>query len=276
MDADHLDIYGTYENYIESFRHYSSLIKSGGNLIVNCSVAELLKPRLADGVSLYTYSIDSGDFHAENVAVGRGTITFDFVGPDIRIENIELGVPVRVNIENGIAAIAMSLLSGATEEAIRKGMSTFRGCDRRFDFHLKEDNIVYVSDYAHHPEELRQCAISMKELYAGSKVTAIFQPHLYTRTRDFYKEFADSLSLFDEVYLVDIYPARELPIEGITSQLIADNMKRGVCKAVISLDKVPQIVESIKDETEVLVTVGAGDLENYVPNIVEILKTKQK
>ncbi len=276
MDADHLDIYGTYENYIESFRHYSSLIKSGGSLIVNCSVAELLKPRLADGVSLYTYSIDSGDFHAENVAVGRGTITFDFVGPDIRIENIELGVPVRVNIENGIAAIAMSLLSGATEEAIRKGMSTFRGCDRRFDFHLKEDNIVYVSDYAHHPEELRQCAISMKELYAGSKVTAIFQPHLYTRTRDFYKEFADSLSLFDEVYLVDIYPARELPIEGITSQLIADNMKRGVCKAVISLDKVPQIVESIKDETEVLVTVGAGDLENYVPNIVEILKTKQK
>lgn len=185
-------------------------------------------------------------------------------------------MPVRVNIENGIAAIAMSLLSGATEEAIRKGMSTFRGCDRRFDFHLKEDNIVYVSDYAHHPEELRQCAISMKELYAGSKVTAIFQPHLYTRTRDFYKEFADSLSLFDEVYLVDIYPARELPIEGITSQLIADNMKRGVCKAVISLDKVPQIVESIKDETEVLVTVGAGDLENYVPNIVEILKTKQK
>ena len=138
----------------------------------------------------------------------------------------------------------------------------------------EEDNVVYVSDYAHHPEELRQCAISMKELYAGSKVTAIFQPHLYTRTRDFYKEFADSLSLFDEVYLVDIYPARELPIEGVTSQLIADNMKSGICKAVISLDQVPEVVERIKADTDVLVTVGAGDLENYVPKIVDILKTK--
>ena len=276
MDADHLDIYGTYENYIESFRHYASLIKSGGALIVNSSVADLLKPRLSDNVSLYTYSIDNGDFHAENIRVGRGTIVFDFVAPDRRIDNIELGVPVRVNIENGIAAIAMSLLSGATDEAIRKGMATFRGCDRRFDFHLKEDDVVYVSDYAHHPEELRQCAISMKELYDGCKVTAIFQPHLYTRTRDFYKEFADSLSLFDEVYLVDIYPARELPIEGITSQLIADNMKSGICKAVIPLKQVPQVVESIKDTTEVLVTVGAGDLENYVPQIVEILKTKKR
>lgn len=276
MDADHLDIYGTYENYIESFRHYASLIKSGGALIVNSAVAELLKPRLGDNVSLYTYSIDNGDFHAENIRVGRGTIIFDFVAPDKRIDNIELGVPVRVNIENGIAAIAMSLLSGATDEAIRKGMATFRGCDRRFDFHLKEDDVVYVSDYAHHPEELRQCAISMKELYQRCKVTAIFQPHLYTRTRDFYKEFADSLSLFDEVYLVDIYPARELPIEGITSQLIADNMKSGICKAVIPLKQVPQVVESIKDTTEVLVTVGAGDLENYVPQIVEILKTKKR
>ncbi|MBO7260546.1 MAG: UDP-N-acetylmuramate--L-alanine ligase [Bacteroidaceae bacterium] len=274
MDADHLDIYGTYENYIESFRHYSSLIKSGGALIVNTAVAELLKPRLAENVSLYTYSIDNGDFHAENIRIGRGTIVFDFVGPDRRIADIELGVPVRVNIENGIAAIAMALLSGATDEAILKGMATFRGCDRRFDFHLKEDNVVYVSDYAHHPEELRQCAISMKELYAGSKVTAIFQPHLYTRTRDFYKEFADSLSLFDEVYLVDIYPARELPIEGVTSQLIADNMKSGICKAVISLSQVPEVVERIKADTDVLVTVGAGDLENYVPKIVEILKSK--
>ncbi len=274
MDADHLDIYGTYENYIESFRHYSSLIKSGGALIVNTAVAELLKPRLAENVSLYTYSIDNGDFHAENIRIGRGTIVFDFVGPDRRIADIELGVPVRVNIENGIAAIAMALLSGATDEAILKGMATFRGCDRRFDFHLKEDNVVYVSDYAHHPEELRQCAISMKELYAGSKVTTIFQPHLYTRTRDFYKEFADSLSLFDEVYLVDIYPARELPIEGVTSQLIADNMKSGICKAVISLSQVPEVVERIKADTDVLVTVGAGDLENYVPKIVEILKSK--
>lgn len=274
MDADHLDIYGTYENYIESFRHYASLIKPDGALIVNTSAAELLKPRLADNVTLYTYSIDAGDFHAENIRVGRGTIIFDFVGPDKRIEDIELGVPVRVNIENGVAAIAISLLSGATDDAIKMAMATFRGCDRRFDFHLKSDDIVYVSDYAHHPEELRQCAVSMKELYAGSKVTAIFQPHLYTRTRDFYKEFADSLSLFDEVYLVDIYPARELPIEGVTSQLIADNMKSGICKSVISLEQVPQVVESIKNDTEVLVTVGAGDLENYVPQIVEILKNR--
>lgn len=274
MDADHLDIYGTYENYVESFHHYASLIQEGGDLILHYGLTEKLNPELQKGVTLYTYSIDKGDFHAENIRIGNGEIRFDFVSPKGCIKDIELGVPVRINIENGVAAIAMAQLSGASDDAIRKGMSTFRGCDRRFDFHLKSDNVVYVSDYAHHPAELRQCALSVRELYAGKKITAIFQPHLYTRTRDFYKEFADSLSLFDEVYLVDIYPAREAPIPGVTSKLIADNMKSGVCKKIIALDEVLPLVESLKRDIEVLVTVGAGNLEDYSGKITDILKSK--
>lgn len=274
MDADHLDIYGTYENYVESFHHYASLIQEGGDLILHYGLTEKLNPELQKGVTLYTYSIDKGDFYAENIRIGNGEIRFDFVSPKGCIKDIELGVPVRINIENGVAAIAMAQLSGASDDAIRKGMSTFRGCDRRFDFHLKSDSVVYVSDYAHHPAELRQCALSVRELYAGKKITAIFQPHLYTRTRDFYKEFADSLSLFDEVYLVDIYPAREVPIPGVTSKLIADNMKSGVCKKIISLDEVLPLVESLKRDIEVLVTVGAGNLEDFSGKITDILKRK--
>lgn len=271
IDADHLDIYGTYENYVESFHHYASLIKEGGELILHYGLTEILHPELQKGVSLYTYSIDEGDFHAENIRVENGEIRFDFISPGGCIKDLELGVPVRINIENGVAAIAMAQLSGASEDAIRKGIATFRGCDRRFDFHLKSNRMVYVSDYAHHPAELRQCALSIRELYADKKITAIFQPHLYTRTRDFYKEFADSLSLFDEVYLVDIYPAREIPIPGITSKLIADNMKPGICKKIISLDEVELLVESLKEVIEVLVTVGAGNLEDYSDKIKEIL-----
>lgn len=272
MDADHLDIYGNYQNYVESFRHYTSLIRSGGDLILHTSVVDELKPRLAQNVRCYTYSIDSGDFHAENIEIGNGRICFDFVSQSQRIEGIELGVPVRINIENSIAAIAMSLLSGATPEQVKEAMRTFSGCDRRFDFHLKGENIVYMSDYAHHPAELRQCAISLKELYSERRVTAIFQPHLYTRTRDFYKEFASALSIFDEVYLVDIYPARELPIEGVSSHLIAESMESGKCKGVIPLSQVMDVVKDISNSVEVLVTVGAGDLEDYVQEITETLK----
>lgn len=272
VDADHLDIYGTYESYVESFRKYVSLIKPGGELILHEGLKELLDPKLAANVRLYTYSVESGDFHAGNVRIGNGQLIFDYFSPLGDIKDIELGVPVPVNVDNGVAAIAMAQLSGADESVIKEAMKSFRGCDRRFDFHLKSADKVYLSDYAHHPAELKQCALSIRQLYADRKITALFQPHLYTRTRDFYKEFAESLSLFDQVWLLDIYPARELPIPGITSQIIADCMKPGVCQGIISMSQVPQLVADIKDDVQVLVTVGAGDLDNYAEKIAEILK----
>ena len=271
VDADHLDIYGTYDAYVESFRKYASLIKPGGDLILHVGLSEKLMPQLQKGVNLYTYGLDEGYFHASNIRVGNGELKFDYVSPLGSIADVQLGVPIPINVENAVAAMAMAQLSGASDNVIRERMAAFRGCDRRFDFHVKSDK-VYLSDYAHHPAEIRQCALSLRKLYEGRKLTAIFQPHLYTRTRDFYNEFADSLSLFDEVWLLEIYPAREQPIPGVTRRLLADNMKPGVCKGIISKNQVPELVKSIKDDVEVLVTLGAGDLEDYVGTITEILK----
>jgi len=212
-DLDHLDIYGTAEAYKESFDKFTSLISSGGALIMRKDVN--VTPRLKDDVRLYTYSaMDGGDFHADNVKVGNGEIHFDFIGPDVRINGINLGVPVKVNVENGVAAIAVALLSGANPEEIKDAMASFAGPKRRFDFILKKDNIVLIDDYAHHPAELEQSILSVKELYKGRKVTGVFQPHLYSRTNDFADDFAKSLSLLDELVLLDIYPAREEPIPG--------------------------------------------------------------
>ena len=266
-DADHLDIYGTEEAYLESFSHYTSLIQPGGALIMRKGIR--LNPRIQEGVTLYTYSREEGDFHAENVRIGGGEIIFDYVSPLGNIKDIQLGVPVAINIENGIAAMALAQLSGATAEEIKVGMASFRGVDRRFDFKIKTDKVVYLSDYAHHPEEIKQSILSMRALYEDKKLTAVFQPHLYTRTRDFYKEFADSLSLLDEVILTDIYPARELPIEGVTSELIFDNLRPGIDK---TLCKKEEVLDVLKNKNiEVLITLGAGDIENYVPQICKIL-----
>ena len=266
-DADHLDIYGTEEAYLESFSHYTSLIQPGGALIMRKGIR--LNPRIQEGVTLYTYSREEGDFHAENVRIGGGEIIFDYVSPLGNIKDIQLGVPVAINIENGIAAMALAQLSGATAEEIKAGMASFRGVDRRFDFKIKTDKVVYLSDYAHHPEEIKQSILSMRALYEDKKLTAVFQPHLYTRTRDFYKEFADSLSLLDEVILTDIYPARELPIEGVTSELIFDNLRPGIDK---TLCKKEEVLDVLKNKNiEVLITLGAGDIENYAPQICKIL-----
>ncbi|MBQ8770864.1 MAG: UDP-N-acetylmuramate--L-alanine ligase [Bacteroides sp.] len=266
-DADHLDIYGTEEAYLESFSHYTSLIQPGGTLIMRQGIS--LHPRLQEGVKCYTYSTESGDFHAENIRIGGGEIIFDYVSPLGNIQNVQLGVPIAINIENGIAAMALAQLSGATNEEIKAGMASFRGVDRRFDFKIKTDKIVYLSDYAHHPEEIKQSILSMRALYEGKKMTGIFQPHLYTRTRDFYQEFADSLSLLDEVILTDIYPARELPIEGVSSQLIYDNLRPGIEKTLCKKEEILEILKG--KEIEVLITLGAGDIENYAASICEIL-----
>ena len=269
-DADHLDIYGTEEAYLESFRHYSTLVKPEGALIVKEGIKAKMEPQ--EGVRLYTYSRDCGDFHAENIRIANGTITFDFISPIENVCNVSLGQPIPVNIENGVAAMAMAQLNGLSAEELRKGMETYGGVDRRFDFKIKDNRHVLLSDYAHHPKEVMQSALSLRELYSDRKITAIFQPHLYTRTRDFYKEFAEALSVLDEVVLTDIYPARELPIEGVTSQLIYDNLAEGVSKSLIKSSEVLDYVSS--RDFDVLVILGAGDLDNKCGEIAEIIKKK--
>ena len=269
-DPDHLDIYGTKNAYLESFSKYTSLIQPGGALILHKGLE--MKPALQDGVKLYEYSRDEGDFHAENIRIGNGEIFFDFVSPFGNIKDIQLGVPVSINIENGIAAMALAQMSGVSNEEIKAGMLSFGGVDRRFDFKIKNDKIVFLSDYAHHPAEIKQSALSIKELYKDRKVTALFQPHLYTRTRDFYKDFASSLSLLDEVILVDIYPAREQPIPGVTSELIYNNLRPGIKKRMCHRDEIIDIIKN--NEFDVLISLGAGDIENLVPEITEILSKR--
>ena len=266
-DPDHLDIYGTKEAYLESFRHYTTLIQPGGALIIHRD--QEMKADLQDGVRRYDYALTEGDFHAENIVIENGTITFDFVSPHETVRGIELGQPVPINIENGIAAMAMAQLNGCTADELRQGMKTYGGVDRRFDFKINTPELVFLSDYAHHPKEIYQSARSIRELYRGRHITAIFQPHLYTRTRDFYKDFAEALSQLDEVILTEIYPAREEPIPGVTSQLIYDNLAPGVEKQLIRKADVLQLVES--RPFDVLIVLGAGDLDNMVPEMTKLL-----
>lgn len=269
-DADHLDIYGTEEAYLESFRHYTELIQPEGALIVHTNLKMKANPQ--KGVRVFSYSRTEGDFHAENLRIGNGRIIFDFVSPFENIKDVELGVPVSINIDNGIAAMALAQIAGATAEEIRRGMLTFSGVDRRFDFKLKNDRIVFLSDYAHHPAEIKQSILSLREVFSGRKLSAIFQPHLFTRTRDFYKDFAASLSLLDEVVLTEIYPAREQPIPGVTSQLIFDNLRPDMEKHMLCKEDLPNYVR--EHDFDVLVVLGAGNVDNYVPELTEILKKK--
>ena len=270
-DPDHLDIYGTKEAYLESFRHYTTLIQPGGALIIHTGLE--VKPNVQEGVKVYTYSKTEGDFHAENIRIENGEISFDLVSPIENVKGIELGQPVPINIENGIAAMAMAQLNGCTAEELRYGMKTYRGVDRRFDFRIRNDKHVLLSDYAHHPKEIFESARSMREVYKNRHITAIFQPHLYTRTRDFYKDFADALSQLDEVILCDIYPARELPIEGVTSKLIYDNLRPGIEKSMVHKEDVPELVKN--RDFDVLIILGAGDLDNYMAELAEIIKNKE-
>ncbi len=269
-DPDHLDIYGTKEAYLESFRHYTTLIQPGGALIIHKDLE--MKADIQDGVRVYEYSRNEGDFHAENIVIDNGEISFDLISPINNITNIKLGQPVPINIDNSIAAMALAQLSGCTDDEIRYGMSTYGGVERRFDFKIKNDKIVFLSDYAHHPQEILESAKSIRELYKNRKITAMFQPHLYTRTRDFYKDFADSLSLLDEVILLDIYPAREEPIPGVTSKLIYDNLRSGIEKSMCNKNDIMDLVKN--HDFDVLIVLGAGDLDNYVPEITKILQDR--
>ena len=269
-DADHLDIYGTYENYLESFAHFTELIRPGGALIVHTGLD--LKPRIGDEVRCYTYSLSEGDFHAANVRKGNGSIVFDFVTPDGVIADVNLGVPVDINIENAVAAMAACHLANVPAEAMKEAIGSFMGPKRRFEFWLKTPNKVVIDDYAHHPDELRASIRSVKSLYPNRRLTVIFQPHLYSRTRDFAPEFAAALSEADELILLPIYPARELPIEGVNSELILKDVK---CpnKKIYSKENLLKSIQNLN--FEVLLTVGAGDIVNLLPEICEEVKKQQ-
>lgn len=272
VDPDHLDIYGTPAAYRESFEHFTSLIRPDGCLVMKKGLQ--LQPRLQEGTKLYTYSAtEEADFFARNIRIGNGDIVFDFVTPDGSIPDVKLGVPVKVNIENGVAAMALAWLNGVTPEEIRGGMESFAGPVRRFDFHLKKDDIVLLDDYAHHPAELKASIQSVKELYPDKKVTGIFQPHLYTRTRDFAADFAASLSLLDELILLDIYPAREEPIPGVTSQIIFDQVTIPN-KRMIRKEELLDLVQKEAASFEVVLMVGAGNIDRLVEPVKQILEKR--
>lgn len=272
VDPDHLDIYGTPAAYRESFEHFTSLIRPDGCLVMKKGLK--LQPRLSEGTKLYTYSAtEEADFFARNIRIGNGDILFDFVTPDGCIPDVKLGVPVKVNIENGVAAMALAWLNGVIPEEIRGGMESFAGPVRRFDFHLKKDDIVLLDDYAHHPAELKASIQSVKELYPDKKVTGIFQPHLYTRTRDFAADFAASLSLLDELILLDIYPAREEPIPGVTSQIIFDRVTIPN-KRMIRKEELLDLVQKEAASFEVVLMVGAGNIDRLVEPVKQILEKR--
>lgn len=270
-DPDHLDIYGTEEAYLESFAHFTGLIKSGGKLLLHTGLK--LKPRQSPGVEVYTYSRDEGDFHAANIRRAEGHLSFDLVAPGRTISGIDLGVPIDINIENAIAAIGACLLTGEdiSDDNIRKAMATFQGAKRRFEFWLREPGRAIIDDYAHHPDELRASITSVKALYPGRRLTVAFQPHLYSRTRDFAPQFAEALSMADSVILLDIYPAREEPIEGVTSKIIFDRISTPD-KIMIPKEN---LTETIKSRNfEILLTAGAGDICASLPAIVDAVGHK--
>ena len=272
-DPDHLDIYGTEEAYLESFAHFTELVRPGGALVVHTGLK--LKPRPQQGVRVYSYGRTEGDFHATNIRKGGGEITFDLVTPWETIGDIVLGVPVDINIENAVAAMAACRLVDVPTDAMRQAQASFMGAKRRFEFWIKEPGEhgkVMIDDYAHHPDELRASIASVRDLYPGRKLTVIFQPHLYTRTRDFANQFAEALSLADELIMLPIYPAREQPIPGVTSEMILEKVKCSE-KRIYSKENLINSLEMLN--FDVLLTVGAGDIANLLPDVCNQVK-KQK
>lgn len=272
-DPDHLDIYGDEEGYREGFAHFTSLIQPGGTLLLHTGVN--LKPRLGRDVSLTTYSAkDGGDWHAEDISFGNGTISFTLVGPGIRIEGLEPGVPVEINIDNAVAAAAASLIAGATPEEVKEGLKTFRGAKRRFEILLpgKNGEVALIDDYAHSPNEVKASIQSVKKLFPGRRLTVIFQPHLYSRTRDFASGFAKALSEADEVVMPEIYPARELPIPGVDSNLILKDVR---CVSKIYCER-KDLLNLIKNRNfDVVMTLGAADIDVLLPDIKRELEGKR-
>ncbi|MDY5193411.1 MAG: UDP-N-acetylmuramate--L-alanine ligase [Candidatus Aphodosoma sp.] len=267
-DADHLDIYGNYEAYVESFNHFTSLVQPGGVLFVKKGI--VIDPRLAENVILYSYSAtEKADFYAENIRIGGGKLLFDFVTPTTKICDIDLGVPVLVNVENAVAAMAVALLAGATDSELKSGIASFAGIRRRFEIHYKSDKFTLIDDYAHHPMEIEASLKSINALYDDRKIAVVFQPHLFTRTRDFYVDFAKALSHASQVVLVEIYPAREMPIEGVSSKIIFDEITSPLKRLTTKKDLISTLDEI---DFQVLLVVGAGDIDTLIPSIIEHFK----
>ena len=263
VDADHLDIYSDLDDVKSTFKQFVNQINTGGKLIIKGGLKFDIPER--NDIEILTYSLDQNtDFRAENIRIENGLYVFDFIGIKGRINDLKLGLPGLLNVENAVAAIAMATISGVHADEILNSLEKFKGIQRRFDYQIHRDDMVYIDDYAHHPEELKASIKSAKELFAGKKVTGIFQPHLYTRTRDFAAEFAESLDLLDELILLEIYPAREEPIPGVTSEIIFEKLKnknKTLCKKA-------ELLEILKNKRpEVLMTLGAGDIDDFVEPI---------
>ncbi|MEO1051079.1 MAG: UDP-N-acetylmuramate--L-alanine ligase [Bacteroidota bacterium] len=268
-DADHLDIYGDKGELERSFRDFIRKVKVGGELFVKETIAERLVREI--DITYQTYAIERGQSYAINIRVEDGCFVFDYAQRDAKIEAIKMLVPGFHNVENAVAAIAVALKLGLTEEQIRAGIESYEGVKRRFEYIVRNNKITFIDDYAHHPMEIFSFLKSVKKLYPNRKVTAVFQPHLYTRTRDFVHGFAASLSLADELFLLDIYPARELPIEGVTSEIIFDgvlNQQKVLCSKETILDKLKET------DIDILVTIGAGDIDQLVKPIKALLDDK--
>ena len=275
-DPDHLDIYGDEEHYLEAFSHFTSLIRPGGALLLHTGLK--VKPDVQPGVTVYTYSGsgetgDGADWRAERITFREGELLFDLAGPDgLRIDNISLGLPVRINVDNAVAAGAAAWLAGATPDEIKSGLESFKGAKRRFEIILRGASdgarAVLIDDYAHSPAEIEASIDSIRLLYPGKKLTVVFQPHLYSRTRDFAPEFAAALSHADRTILTEIYPARELPIPGVDSGIILRQMSGDA-----SLISRKDLLDFIKiTNFEILMTLGAADLDTLLPDITQILK----
>ena len=276
-DPDHLDIYGDEAGYREGFSHFTSLIRPGGYLIINSSLT--IETRLAEGVARETYSGHDpmqkrGDWYADNIRWGRGLLTIDIHGPEAEITDVSLGVPVEINIDNSVVAAAAAWHAGATADEIRRGLSTFKGAERRFQIWLdgsQKGGTVLIDDYAHSPAEVRASIESVRKLYPGKEIAVIFQPHLYTRTRDFAQEFSEALSAADTVIMPEIYPARELPIPGVDSQMVLKGVKS---KNKMYCER-KNLLNLIKNSNfEVLMTLGAADLNVLLPEITANLTNK--
>lgn len=278
VDPDHLDIYGTQEAYQEAFAHYTTLITNV--LVVKQGIA--LTPRMKKGAKVYTYGVveqaektEKPDFYADNIQVQNGKIYFDFHTPNGAIPDILLGVPMYVNIENAVAAMAVAWINGVTDNELRRGIASFKGVKRRFNIHLQTPRFVYIDDYAHHPQEIATAIDAVRKVYADYTLVGVFQPHLFTRTRDFADEFAQTLSTLDEVVLLPIYPAREQPIEGVDSEMILNKITNPNKQLVAKEQLVEWVAKRIKQSTKplVLLTLGAGDIDRLV-NDIKALKNE--
>jgi len=263
-DADHLDIYGDHTSMLTSYKDFMGQVKEDGKLIVHESIENLTEGL---SVSQQTYGTSQGQFFAGNIVASGGFFSFDLNGKR-KMENLHLGVPGFHNMENAIAASLVALEYGVSEAQIREALASFKGVKRRFEFIIKKSELVFIDDYAHHPTEIEAFLKSLRAMYLGKKITVIFQPHLFTRTRDFAEDFAKSLSLADELLMMDIYPARELPIDGVTSEIIFKNVTSQVKKMVSKKDLLTTLE---KMKIEVLATVGAGDIDMFVKPIKELL-----